>query len=85
VLAGLDHVDTIFTEFVAALDATIRHGRSGWLHRLVLAAIDMWLTKGYIQWNYGKGPPTWFLPSLRAHTRPACSPTSYSGIFSPPL
>ena len=28
VLAGLDHVDVIFTEFVGALDAIIRNGRS---------------------------------------------------------
>ena len=28
VLAGLDHVDTIFTDFVGALDTIIRNGRS---------------------------------------------------------
>jgi hypothetical protein len=27
-LAGLDHVDTVFTEFVGALEALIRNGRS---------------------------------------------------------
>jgi len=28
VLAGLDHIDTIFADFVAALDSIIRNGRS---------------------------------------------------------
>jgi hypothetical protein len=28
ILAGLDHVDTIFSELVASLDTTIRSGRS---------------------------------------------------------
>lgn len=28
VLAGLDAIDTIFADFVGALDATIRNGRS---------------------------------------------------------
>jgi hypothetical protein len=28
VLAGLDYVDTVFTDFVGALDAIIRNGRN---------------------------------------------------------
>ncbi len=28
VLAGLDHVDTVFTEFVGGLDTIIRNGRN---------------------------------------------------------
>ena len=28
VLAGLDHVDNVFTDFVGALDTIIRNGRS---------------------------------------------------------
>lgn len=29
VLAGLDHVDTVFSDFAGALDGIIRNGRSG--------------------------------------------------------
>jgi hypothetical protein len=32
VLAGLDRVDTVFSELVAALETTIRSGRTGEMH-----------------------------------------------------
>lgn len=34
VLAGLDQVDAVFTDFVTALDATIKAGRTCWLFTL---------------------------------------------------
>jgi len=38
VLAGLDHVDTVFTDFAGALDAILRNGRDRTFKIAALAA-----------------------------------------------
>ena len=47
ILAGLDHVDTVFTDFVSTLDGIIRNG-TDCVYPLdtVLDAVQVWLTDG---------------------------------------